>query len=60
MSGHKQVIKISEGYAALVPNLSPQEYESLKRSIKDNGLHIPLVVNQDGILLDGYHRYKAC
>lgn len=40
MSNHhnKQAIKIKEVYAALVPKLSQQDYESLKQSIKENGL----------------------
>ncbi|CAN5533173.1 hypothetical protein BH18THE2_BH18THE2_26300 [soil metagenome] len=57
---HQQAIKIKEDYAALVPKLSQQDYESLKLSIKENGLYMPLIVNQDMILLDGHHRYNAC
>src|ERR671924_2303391 len=53
-------VKINPEYASLVSELSPEEYESLKRSIKENGLYVPLIVNQDGIILDGHHRYKAC
>lgn len=60
MSDRHQVIKVREEYAALIPKLSPLEYESLKQSISDHGLHIPLKVNQHGILLDGHHRYRAC
>jgi ParB-like chromosome segregation protein Spo0J len=53
-------VKINPEYASLVPELSPEEYESLKQSIKENGLYVPLIVNQDGIVLDGHHRFKAC
>jgi ParB-like chromosome segregation protein Spo0J len=53
-------VKINPEYASLVSELSPEEYKSLKESIKENGLHFPIVVNQDGIILDGHHRYKAC
>jgi ParB-like chromosome segregation protein Spo0J len=35
-------------------------YKSLKESIKQDGLWAPLIVNHDGILLDGHHRYKVC
>ena len=52
--------KINPEYASLVPELLPEEYESLKQSIKENGLYVPLIVNQDGIVLDGHHRFKAC
>ena len=53
-------VKINPEYASLVSELSPEENESLKQSIKENGLHVPIVVNQNGIILDGHHRYKAC
>jgi ParB-like chromosome segregation protein Spo0J len=53
-------VKINPEYASLVSELSPEEYESLKQSIKEKGLYVPLIVNQDGIVLDGHHRFKAC
>jgi hypothetical protein len=53
-------IKINNEYSSLVPELTKEEYESLKESIKQDGLWTPLNVNQDGVLLDGHHRYKAC
>ena len=53
-------VKINPEYASLVSELSPEENESLKQSIKENGLHVPIIVNQNGIILDGHHRYKAC
>ena len=59
-SSSKPQVKINPEYASLVSELSPEEYESLKQSIKDNGLHVPIIVNQNGIILDGHHRYKAC
>jgi ParB/RepB/Spo0J family partition protein len=52
--------RINLEYASLVSELSPEEFESLKQSIKANGLYVPIIVNQDGIILDGHHRYKAC
>ena len=54
-------IRINPEYASMVPKQSPEEYESLKRSIKEeNGLYVPIIVNQNGVILDGHHRYKAC
>ena len=47
-------------YAALVRGLSSQEYQSLKRSIKENGQHVPIIVNSENIILDGYHRFRIC
>jgi ParB-like chromosome segregation protein Spo0J len=41
--------------------LSSEEFESLKQSIKEaSGLYVPIIVNQEGIILDGHHRFKAC
>jgi ParB-like chromosome segregation protein Spo0J len=54
------MIKTNQEYASLVPQLSKEEYESLKQSIKENGLWMPIVVNNEGVILDGHHRYKAC
>jgi len=54
------MIKTNQEYSSLVPQLSTEEYESLKQSIKENGLWVPIVVNKDGVILDGHHRYKAC
>lgn len=54
-------IRINPEYASLVPELTPNEFKSLKQSIKEeNGLLVPIIVNQDGIILDGHLRYKAC
>ena len=44
----------------LLQCLSREKYESLRQSIKQNGLWVPIVVNKDGVILDGHHRYKAC
>ena len=54
------IIRIKEEYASLVPAMPPQEYQSLKQNIKENGQHLPIILNQDGVLLDGHHRYRVC
>jgi ParB-like chromosome segregation protein Spo0J len=54
----EEEIKINPEYQSLVSDLSDEEYESLTESIKENGLFVPIVVNQAGIILDGHHRYK--
>lgn len=51
---------IKQKYNYLVPELSDKEFESLKQSIKENGQHLPIILNQDGIILDGHHRFKIC
>ena len=55
-----RIIVINKQYASLVPDLSIEEFESLKQSIKQNGLYYAIIVNQHGVILDGYQRYKAC
>ena len=44
----------------MIPVLTAEEYISLKESIKNNGLWIPILVNQDNVILDGHHRFKIC
>jgi DNA modification methylase len=53
--------KIKSEYEQLVPSLTTIEYTNLKQSIKENnGNIIPIIVNKEGIILDGHHRYKSC
>ena len=53
-------LSTSKEYLKLIPPLSEVEFDSLKRSIKEEGLHIPVIVNKQGIVLDGHHRFRAC
>ena len=54
-------IKIKSDYAQLVPPLTPIAYTNLKQSIKENnGNTIPILVTEEGVILDGHHRYKIC
>ncbi|KER05579.1 MT-A70 family protein [Marine Group I thaumarchaeote SCGC AAA799-E16] len=32
----------------------------LKESIKKDGQWTPITINQDGVILDGHHRYRIC
>ena len=54
------VLTINDEYASIMPALYDLEYGSLKSSIQEHGQSFPIVVNQDGVILDGHHRYKAC
>jgi ParB-like chromosome segregation protein Spo0J len=58
--GLKLKIRINKRYQDLVLPLSSDDYSNLKNSIKNNGQYMPIVTNSDGVILDGYHRYKAC
>jgi DNA modification methylase/ParB-like chromosome segregation protein Spo0J len=54
-------IKTKSEYEQLVPPLTPIEFINLKQSIKENnGNIIPILVNGERIIIDGYHRFKAC
>ena len=54
------IIKINREYSKLVHPLSNLEYEALKKSTREDGLHYPIVINSKGEILDGHHRYKIC
>src|SRR5215217_2009056 len=51
---------INPDYEKLVFRLPKKDYEALKQSIMRFGLYNPIIVNQEGIVLDGHHRFRAC
>jgi hypothetical protein len=54
-------LSISREYANLLPCPSETELESLKQSIAlEHGQGVPIIVNQNGIVLDGHNRFRAC
>ena len=55
-----EIPSISEQYLNLLPSLSETEFKSLKESIASKGLRVPIIVNRDGIVLDGHNRFRAC
>ena len=52
-------LKIDEGLKAYIDPLTPDEYESLERSILTEGCRDSLVVWGD-LLIDGHNRYGIC
>ena len=46
--------------ADLFPMMSDDEIADLAEDIKENGLIHPIIVNDDGVLIDGRNRAKAC
>jgi ParB-like chromosome segregation protein Spo0J len=52
--------RISPEFESILPHLTIEEYTSLQFSLKSRGLQFPIVIDQDGVLLDGHHRLKAC
>jgi ParB-like chromosome segregation protein Spo0J len=52
-------IKINPEYEKLVPELSENDFQLLRASIKaDNAVHTPIFVNYESIILDGLHRWR--
>jgi len=47
-------------YSKLLPQMSEDEFAELKESIKSEGQHYPIIVNEDLEVLDGHHRFRAC
>lgn len=61
MEKNKIIVHTKEEYIDLMPPVTASEYERLKRSIKEEGgLLVPVVLNQDNVVLDGHHRLQAC
>jgi hypothetical protein len=56
----KVLPQVSSEYEKLLPKLQPKEYEALKGSIRTEGQHFPLIVNAEGVVLDGHHRLRVC
>ena len=44
----------------IFPPLTPEEFTSLKQSISEIGVEIPIIVDSDGNIIDGFHRKLAC
>jgi len=55
----KQTVSMKKEYLNLLPPLSDGEFDSLKQSIREEGLHVPVILNKQGIVLDGHHRFRA-
>lgn len=53
-------LKINPEYESLVSPMSKESYNALVSSIRANGQYEPITVNENGIILDGHHRFRAC
>ena len=42
----------------VMPDLTPDEYEALKADIKKRGIQYPILIDEDGNILDGHHRSR--
>ncbi len=46
--------------AEIIPPVTAEEFAALKADIAVNGQKVPIVLDQDGLLVDGKARWKAC
>jgi ParB-like chromosome segregation protein Spo0J len=53
-------LTVKDEYASLVPEISEQEYQTIRQSIKDTGQWVPIITNPQLIILDGHSRFRAC
>jgi ParB-like chromosome segregation protein Spo0J len=53
-------LHINPDYDKMLPRMSEEEFEELKKSIESEGQHYPIIVNENLEILDGHHRYRAC
>jgi hypothetical protein len=55
----RPILKINPEYEKRIVQVSNKEYEKFKQSIKEDGMHYAIAVNQDYVILDGHHRYRV-
>ena len=53
-------IRINPEYKSLVPLMTKEAFDSLVSSIRADGQHEPITINNRGEILDGHHRFSAC
>lgn len=51
---------LSRPYEGLLPPLTSEEKEALRSSIETEGVRYPILVTEDGRILDGHHRHELC
>ena len=44
----------------VMPRMPPEQFEALKADIAERGVLVPIDVDENGDILDGYHRHRAC
>jgi ParB-like chromosome segregation protein Spo0J len=53
-------LRLNPEYDKLLPKMSEEEFAELRTSIKTEGQHYPIIVNEDLEVLDGHHRFRVC
>ncbi len=52
-------IHLKEKYQVM-PDMPPEQFEALKADIAERGELVPIDVDENGDILDGHHRHRAC
>lgn len=52
--------RLGDGDFQLFDPLAPEEYEALKADIARRGVLVPVEMDEEGNILDGHHRARAC
>lgn len=55
---HHDHFKLSETFLKLLPEMSKDAYSDLRDSIQVHGIRNPIIVKQDGTVVDGHHRLR--
>ena len=50
-------MELQTPFVDILPPLSTEEFQALKADIEANGVQQPIIVDEDGNILDGHHRY---
>jgi hypothetical protein len=53
-----KAIKEDQQYSSLMPAFDNKDYEALKNDIAEYGIKVPLFINDNRVLLDGYTRLR--
>ncbi len=53
-------LHLNPEYDKLLPRMADEEFAQLKASVKAEGQHYPIIVNENLEVLDGHHRFRAC
>ncbi len=53
-------LKLAEDIYGLLPLLSEEEYGLLKIDIRSRGVMVPVELDRNGKIIDGFYRVKAC
>jgi hypothetical protein len=57
--GKENFPQLKEKYQVL-PSMPPEQFAALKADIGERGVLTPIDIDEEGQILDGHHRYRAC